>query len=127
MDTGSSLTNLDKFVSGRYAAEAHGSKLTHWLMKPATAETLSLLKKLTTGSNESLISFVEDGLRIAGVPVITSTTSMRTPSRGVWTPRSSGTWSARAPRSSGSPASPTTGSGFVRSPGCRGVTRIPLA
>ena len=73
MDTGSSLTNLDKFVSGRYAAEAHGSKLTHWLMKPATAETLSLLKKLSTGSNESLISFVEDGLRIAGVPVITST------------------------------------------------------
>jgi hypothetical protein len=73
VDTGSSLTNLDKFVWGRYAAEAHGSKLTHWLMKPATAETLSLLKKLTTGSNESLISFVEDGLRIAGVPVITST------------------------------------------------------
>jgi len=104
VDTGSSLTNLDKFVSGRYAAEAHGSKLTHWLMKPATAETLSLLKKLTTGSNESLISFVEDGLRIAGVPVITSTHV-----------------------DANTFASPTTGSGFVRSPGCRGVTRIPLA
>jgi HK97 family phage major capsid protein len=73
VDTGSSLTNLDKFVSARYAAEAQGAKLTHFVMKPATAETLSLLKKLSSGSNESLIAFVEDGLRIAGVPVITST------------------------------------------------------
>src|SRR6202008_2539382 len=73
VDTGASLANLDFFIDGRYAAETHGSKLTHWLMKPATPQTLSKLKKLSTGSNEALIQFVEDGIAIAGVPVITST------------------------------------------------------
>jgi|GEM_PF-5246453 HK97 family phage major capsid protein len=71
VDTGASLSNLDNFVSGRYAAEAHGAKLTHWLMSPTTAETLSLLKR-QSGSNESLIQFVEDGIAFAGLPVITS-------------------------------------------------------
>jgi HK97 family phage major capsid protein len=70
---GPALTNLDKFVSARYAAEAHGAKLTHWLIDPSVAEALSLLKKLSSGSNESLLQFVEDGITIAGLPVITTT------------------------------------------------------
>lgn len=72
VDTGTAVANLDAFVQGRYAAEAHGAKLTHWLMSPATAEQLSLLKR-QTGSNEPLIEFVEDGITVAGLPVITST------------------------------------------------------
>lgn len=67
------LSNLDKFVSARFAAEAHGAKLTHWLLDPTVAEALSNLKKLSSGSNEALLSFVEDGIVIAGLPVLTST------------------------------------------------------
>lgn len=72
VDTGASLTNLDSFIAGRYTAETNGAHLTHWLMDPSTAQTLSLLKR-QSGSNESLLEFVEDGMRIAGLPVITST------------------------------------------------------
>jgi hypothetical protein len=35
VDTGASLTNLDPFISARYAAEAAESKLTHWVVRPA--------------------------------------------------------------------------------------------
>jgi HK97 family phage major capsid protein len=72
VDTGASLTNLDSFIAGRYAAEAHGAKLTHWLMDPTTAETLSKLKT-QSGSNQPLLEFVEDGITVAGLPVLTST------------------------------------------------------
>ncbi len=41
-------------------------------MDPTTAEALSLLKR-ASGSNEPLLEFVEDGIAIAGLPVITST------------------------------------------------------
>lgn len=68
---GASVTNLDKFVSARYAAEAHGAKLSHWLIHPDNAEVLSLLKR-ASGSNESLIEFVADGIAVAGLPVLTS-------------------------------------------------------
>lgn len=34
VDPGTSVANLDAFVSARYAAEAHGAKLTHWLLSP---------------------------------------------------------------------------------------------
>ena len=40
-------------------------------MSPATAETLSKLK-IQTGSNQSLLQFVEDGLVVAGLPVFVS-------------------------------------------------------
>jgi len=70
---GATLTNLDKFVAARFAAEAHGAKLSHWLLDPTVAEALSNLKKLSSGSNEALLQFVEDGITIAGLPVITST------------------------------------------------------
>jgi HK97 family phage major capsid protein len=71
VDTGASLTNLDPFVAARYAAKSHGSDLTSWIMSPAQAETLSKLK-IASGSNQSLIQFVEDGITVAGLPVIVS-------------------------------------------------------
>lgn len=67
-----SLANLDKFVSARFAAEANGAQLTHWLMAPTVAEALSNLKQ-ASGSNVPLLQFVQDGIEIAGLPVITST------------------------------------------------------
>ena len=70
---GPALTNLDKFVSARFAAEAHGAHLTHWLIDPSVAEALSNLKVLSSGSNQPLLNIVEDGLVIAGLPVITTT------------------------------------------------------
>jgi HK97 family phage major capsid protein len=71
VDTGPSLTNLDPFVSARYAAEAAGSKLTSWIVRPAVAEALSKLK-VETGSNQSLLQFVDDGILVAGLPVLVS-------------------------------------------------------
>ena len=65
MDTGGSLTNLDAFVSARYAAQAEGSTLTSWIVRPAVAEALSKLK-VETGSNQTLLQFVEDGITVAG-------------------------------------------------------------
>ena len=66
-----SITSQDPFVSARFAAEAHGAKLTHWLMSPTVAETLSKIK-VATGSNQPLLQFVEDGITVAGLPVLTS-------------------------------------------------------
>jgi hypothetical protein len=40
-------------------------------MAPAQAEALSKLK-VASGSNQSLIQFVEDGITVAGLPVIVS-------------------------------------------------------
>lgn len=71
VDTGSGLTNLDAFVEARFAAEAADSKLTSWIVSPETAKALSQLK-IASGSNQTLIQFVEDGLTIAGLPVVRS-------------------------------------------------------
>lgn len=71
VDTGASMANLDPFISARFAAEAAGSELTHWIVKPAVAEALSKLKT-ATGSNQTLIQFVSDGITIAGLPVLRS-------------------------------------------------------
>ena len=71
VDTGASLTNLDPFVSARYAALSAGSTLTNWIVRPAVAEALSKLK-VETGSNQSLLQFVEDGIVVAGLPVLVS-------------------------------------------------------
>ena len=43
----------------------------NWIVRPAVAESLSKLK-VQTGSNQSLIQFVEDGIVIAGLPVLVS-------------------------------------------------------
>lgn len=59
------------FVQARFASVAAGSELTHWIVKPATAEALSKLK-VQSGSNQSLLQFVEDWLVVAGLPVLIS-------------------------------------------------------
>ncbi|MBU8808070.1 phage major capsid protein [Mycolicibacterium goodii] len=69
---GGTLVNLDPFYEARFDAEAAGSQLTSWIVSHETAKALTLLKKQTTGSNESLTDFVEDGLTIAGLPVVRS-------------------------------------------------------
>jgi HK97 family phage major capsid protein len=71
VDTGAGLANLDPFIAARFAAEAAGSELTHWIVKPETAEALSKLKT-AAGSNQPLIQFVADGITIAGLPVLRS-------------------------------------------------------
>lgn len=71
VDTGASLSNLDPFIAARYAAVAAGSELTSWIVSPTVAEALSKLK-IASGSNQSLIQFVEDGLNVAGLPVLVS-------------------------------------------------------
>ena len=71
VDTGASVANLDAFVSARFKAQTVGAELTSWVMSPATAETLSKLK-VGTGSNQSLLQFVDDGLVVAGLPVFVS-------------------------------------------------------
>jgi hypothetical protein len=71
VDTASGLTNLDPFVSARFAAVAHGSDLTPWIVSPDTAEDLSKLK-VQSGSNQSLLQFVEDRIAVAGLPVLVS-------------------------------------------------------
>ena len=71
VDTGSALTNLDPFIEARYEAEVHGSKLTSWIVHPNVAKVLSKLKT-ASGSNQNLIQFVEDGITVAGLPVIVS-------------------------------------------------------
>lgn len=71
VDSGSSVTNLDPFIAARYKAELNGAKLTHFLVNPSVAQTISQLKT-ASGYNTSLLSFVDDGVQIAGIPVITS-------------------------------------------------------
>lgn len=72
VETGAALSNLDPFIAARYAAKKKGSDLTSWIMHPDQAEAVLKLKKLTTGSNESLVTFTDGELRIAGLPVIES-------------------------------------------------------
>ncbi|ORB67687.1 phage major capsid protein [Mycolicibacterium tusciae] len=71
VDTGAAIANTDPFVKAVFAAKSVGAKLTHWLMDPATAETVAQIKK-ASGSNESLIEFDAKGeLSILGLPVLT--------------------------------------------------------
>lgn len=72
VDPGASVTSLDWAIDARFAAESQGANVTHFLVHPDTAKTLSKIKD-QTGSQRNLLQFVEDGLQIAGVPVITST------------------------------------------------------
>jgi HK97 family phage major capsid protein len=69
------LTSLDGFHKGKADALADGANLTHWLVAPDVALTLSTVKELTTGSNVNLLgpAGIGDGTLIAGVPVIVST------------------------------------------------------
>jgi HK97 family phage major capsid protein len=73
VDTGviTSVANLDPFIAARFKAQAVGAELTSWVMSPTVAESLSKIK-LQTGSNQTLLQFVQDGLVVAGLPVFVS-------------------------------------------------------
>jgi hypothetical protein len=45
VDTGASITSLDPFVSAIFKAPSVGARIDRWIPDPATAETLSKLKK----------------------------------------------------------------------------------
>lgn len=70
VDTGASVTNLDPFIAAIFKAKNVGANIDHWIMHPTVAETLSKIKK-QTGSNETLLQLVADGLQVAGIPVLT--------------------------------------------------------
>jgi hypothetical protein len=76
--TGSGLTNLDPLVEARYAAIAAGSELSSWIVSSETAEMISKLK-VSTGSNQSLLESVEDGMRVADLHVLVHRKSMLRP------------------------------------------------
>lgn len=74
VDPGVSVTNLDSFVKAIYAAKnaAVEANVTHFVVSPAVAEGLSLLKD-QSGSNRSLLQFQVDGtVLVAGVPIVIS-------------------------------------------------------
>lgn len=74
VDPGASLTNLDPFVKAVFAAQnaTVPANVTHFVVSPATAEALSLLK-VASGSNQSLLQFQEDGsILVAGKPILIS-------------------------------------------------------
>jgi HK97 family phage major capsid protein len=75
VDPGASLANTDAFVKAVYAAQnaTVPAKVTHFVVSPATAQALSLLK-IATGYNSSLLQFQQDGsILVAGVPILIST------------------------------------------------------
>ena len=66
-----SVANLDPFIDAQFAAEAVGAELTSWVMHPTIAKQLSKIK-VQTGSNQTLLQRVEDGLVVSGLPVFLS-------------------------------------------------------
>lgn len=73
VDTGTvTLTSLDPFHDAKFAAQAHGANLTHFILAPDVAQTLAKAKQ-QTGSNMGLLASVGDGITLAGVPVLVST------------------------------------------------------
>lgn len=74
VDPGTSVANTDSFVKAVYAAQyaTVPAKVTHFVVSPATAQALSLLK-VATGYNSSLLQFQTDGtILVAGVPILVS-------------------------------------------------------
>ncbi|AFC50638.1 phage major capsid protein [Mycobacterium intracellulare] len=74
VDPGASVTNLDAFVKAVYAGQnaTVPANVSNFVVSPATAEALSLLKT-GTGLNTSLLQFQQDGsILVAGVPLVVS-------------------------------------------------------
>jgi HK97 family phage major capsid protein len=74
VDPGASVANTDAFVKAIYAAKytAVPGNIDHFVVSPATAQALSLLK-VATGYNSNLLQFQEDGtILVAGVPILVS-------------------------------------------------------
>ncbi|MBN7304341.1 phage major capsid protein [Mycobacteroides abscessus subsp. bolletii] len=77
---GATLTNIDPFLEAISKSEVKGGKITAFVTHPDVVLAVAKLKKLTTGSNEPLVTGGDivgsDGLatnyRIAGVPLVSS-------------------------------------------------------
>lgn len=72
---GDEWLSADPFLEGLSVAEKVGAQITSWVAHPDEALDLARLKKLTTGSNEPLLSTdaaSPTGRVIAGVPLVTS-------------------------------------------------------
>lgn len=73
VDPGTSVANTDPFVKAVYAARnaTVPANVDRFVVSPATAQALSLLKTQTSGSNVNLLEFQEDGtILVAGVPLL---------------------------------------------------------
>lgn len=69
---GTSLTNTDPFVEAVYEAQEANGNLTHFVVSPATAKSLSLLKD-QVDSARNLLEFQQDGtILVAGVELVVS-------------------------------------------------------
>ena len=75
VDTGAGIVNVDPFAEAISNAEVQGATLTSFVAHPSDVLALSKLKKLTSGSNEPLLTSdpTQPTRRvILGVPVISS-------------------------------------------------------
>lgn len=71
VDTGAGWTTLDYVHDAKAQAMANGAALTHIVMAPDVALALSKAKT-GTGSNQSLLETVDDGIRLAGLVALVS-------------------------------------------------------
>lgn len=71
VDTGGTWANLDHVHNAKFQALAEGAELTHIILAPDVALALSKAKT-ATGSNQSLLETVDDGIRLAGLIAIVS-------------------------------------------------------
>lgn len=65
------FANLDPFHDAKLRAFQNDSELTHFVLAPDVANTLAKVKT-ASGSNAGLLETVDDGIRLAGVPVYVS-------------------------------------------------------
>lgn len=69
---GTELVNTDAFVDAVYEAQSANGNLTHFVVKPSTAQALSKLKD-EEGSARNLLDFQQDGsILVAGVKLLVS-------------------------------------------------------
>ncbi|AFR50021.1 phage major capsid protein [Gordonia sp. KTR9] len=71
VDTGAGWTTLDYVHDAKAQAMANGAALTHIVLAPDVALALSKAKT-GTGSNQSLLETVDDGIRLAGLVALVS-------------------------------------------------------
>lgn len=71
VDTGAGWTTLDYIHDAKAQAMANGANLTHIVLAPDVALALSKAKT-GTGSNQSLLETVDDGIRLAGLVALIS-------------------------------------------------------
>lgn len=65
------FSNLDPFHDAKLEAFNNNAELTHFVLAPDVANTLAKVKT-ASGSNAGLLETVDNGIRLAGVPVYVS-------------------------------------------------------